>query len=1564
MPSAWEQEILGDNASSQRLQMLLMYLIVAASVLLAYGLGCLGFSGAWPTLLLAVLFHLWRVRVARLTQVAVQRAALLATRRRAMSGAESAEWLNFLVNRWWAFSAESIQSAVKRSLDYQLQQRRPGFLQSISLERFSLGEDTPCVRELRSFETTEADQSLMSATWANAGRPPQEVYRSSKYRLVLEAQLELQCDQFRMDFATRISRLGLGPTVSFGQLSLSGRLQLCVQLDLTARFPHVAMVTAAFKERPDVWFSLRITRAVNVAFVPVLRQWLRQAVEESLTTAMVDPGELVLYASQDPMAPLAADPADPDASPAAAGARPIRGVLTVTLRISKASAGSASPAKKSSEATGEAVDTVEDADAASSGIRICTISLGKEQRLVSREFPAGSACTQAASFFVRDLASEELHIHLKSKSLFGGVAPVAKWIVPLNEQPLKSTKIVQIAEVQRSSSLNAQLEYTELPDLKLESVQPTQVYSVSGALFIKVHGASNLLGMDRTGQSDPYCVVFVNRRKIGSTSYVKQTKNPKFNGEFNAFVADYTKTTVSFFLYDYDGRNALRDDFLGACHVTLQKENSTLLFHQLPLGYSVAKHGQVASNNMGNLLFSIVFRPVPSVAKSELAKANSGQLTDTELMNLQCADASNNRASVSSEEGAKRDGTADDSYSMNAGAYLAKGLGVMEFNLLGAKELMAMDRGGTSDPFVELRIGDEMLFRSKVSKATLEPRWNEWVTTRCPRQGEQLKVTVWDKDRIGKDFLGDLLLTLEEIRALSDSASTRWFNLSGKSIRSGQIELGCKIVSEGLAGAAVEKSSAKSKSSDRMTSSLPTGPGLNFTLHSARNLLGGKSVDAFVKVTSSANAAAEIFRTRTEDKSDRPYWGQKFSAAMGTEPIVFSVNSKSSFGKNDCIGSVELNLEAIACLSTATEPVWHKLTDEKGQQTGELCLECTMSSEPTADASAAAASSSKSKYVDKSVEGRPVTFSLVAGKKLMAADLGGTSDPFVRVTIGNRLLYKSQIVKGSLNPQWNEEFTVPVPKKHAVTFTVMDYDAVGKNDYLGEVSLDPVTASTLGETWYQLTGPKVKSGEILLSCRLPESTVTSADLDEEIDVDNELVPPSEVFEDATVAADSESAQAAAAEQPDVAPHRGIPSMSASSTDASPASPPAPTKAASGRQKTAQKSPSYIELTIVSGSNLMAADFGGTSDPYVVATVAGRRVHKTRVCRSTLNPVWRESVHLPLPDQGHLLRLATYDKDPVGKDDFLGEISLTRDNLLQMCQLKDDSMLKLAGKNVTSGHLLVRCRRSPGVNVGRDASGANVNKAAAAAAGSQPNPPSSFSEDLQQLTPAPSVSGSATVATSGGSVTPIDGGIATGDSRSTMELLNPGDSVSIGEDAAPAATGGTFQCDLLSLSGIQKLPRGERIYIKIKGDTSRRGGIGGRDLYKTRSYDLPASPDGVLNLDSAESFRLNADSLSTLSVLLKSSNKHKNIDLSSHSVPNLVARAGGPPVGVALPECGASLALRLTMLPPASDGSGGGGSGGGFGSLLRRRAGSSKKSGFRNSAHISASSFKDETGSNV
>ncbi|CAG2163718.1 unnamed protein product, partial [Oppiella nova] len=80
---------------------------------------------------------------------------------------------------------------------------------------------------------------------------------------------------------------------------------------------------------------------------------------------------------------------------------------------------------------------------------------------------------------------------------------------------------------------------------------------------------------------------------------------------------------------------------------------------------------------------------------------------------------------------------------------------------------------------------------------------------------------------------------------------------------------------------------------------------------------------------------------------------------------------------------------------------------------------------------------------------------LVCATNLLAKDTCGTSDPYVKFKIGNKIVYKSRIVNKCLDPKWDEYFVIPIEDVfQPVLIKAYDYDFGFQDDFLGATSID------------------------------------------------------------------------------------------------------------------------------------------------------------------------------------------------------------------------------------------------------------------------------------------------------------------------------------------------------------------------------------------------------------------------------------------------------------------------------------------------------------------------------
>ncbi len=87
---------------------------------------------------------------------------------------------------------------------------------------------------------------------------------------------------------------------------------------------------------------------------------------------------------------------------------------------------------------------------------------------------------------------------------------------------------------------------------------------------------------------------------------------------------------------------------------------------------------------------------------------------------------------------------------------------------------------------------------------------------------------------------------------------------------------------------------------------------------------------------------------------------------------------------------------------------------------------------------------------------------------------------------------------------------------------------------------------------------------------------------------------------------------------------------------------------------------YLQIRMIEARGLVAADTNilgqkTSSDPYCVISLSRDRTRRsTRVINSTLNPVWDETIEMPVRLPVQFIEFDIYDKDVTGSDDYIGK----------------------------------------------------------------------------------------------------------------------------------------------------------------------------------------------------------------------------------------------------------------------------------------------------------------------
>ncbi|CAK9167836.1 unnamed protein product [Ilex paraguariensis] len=216
-----------------------------------------------------------------------------------------------------------------------------------------------------------------------------------------------------------------------------------------------------------------------------------------------------------------------------------------------------------------------------------------------------------------------------------------------------------------------------------------------------------------------------------------------------------------------------------------------------------------------------------------------------------------------------------------------------------------------------------------------------------------------------------------------------------------------------------------------------------------------------------------IQRTRTVSQASNPFWNQKFEfdEIGGGEYLKIKCSLEETFGE-ESIGTARVNLEGL--IDQAIRDVWVPL--EK-VNSGELRLQIEAVRIDDYEGSKGSHGGSGTGWVE---------LVLIEAKDLVAADLRGTSDPYVRVHYGN-LKRSTKVMYRTLTPQWNQTLEFP-DDGSPLLLHVKDHNALLPKSSIGDcvVEYHRLPPNQMSDKWIPLQGVKRGEIHIQITRKVPE----------------------------------------------------------------------------------------------------------------------------------------------------------------------------------------------------------------------------------------------------------------------------------------------------------------------------------------------------------------------------------------------------------------------------------------------------------------------------------------------
>ncbi|XP_059056230.1 multiple C2 and transmembrane domain-containing protein-like isoform X1 [Achroia grisella] len=417
----------------------------------------------------------------------------------------------------------------------------------------------------------------------------------------------------------------------------------------------------------------------------------------------------------------------------------------------------------------------------------------------------------------------------------------------------------------------------------------------------------------------------------------------------------------------------------------------------------------------------------------------------------------------------------------------------LRIHLKRGQNLVAMDKNGllsgTSDPYVKFKVGGRLLHKSKIVYRDLNPVWDECFTVPIedPFQPVQLKVFDYDWG-LQDDFMGSCQIDLTALELGRSQDLVLCLRDQHKPTQDmGEIVLNVTLwpKSQEDKDQYLLKNTRLSDVNKRLKAQIWSSV-VTIVLVEAKNLppmdLDTRSSDPYCKF----RLGNEKYKSKVVWKTLHPSWLEQFDFHLYDDQeqiLEVTVWDKDKQTKDDFLGKCTIDLSKLE--REITHSIWQDLEDGNGQIFLLLTISGTTQSETITDLS----SYRENPRDIANMEHRYTWYRLnetssgvgwlcvkvYGAKGLAAADLGGKSDPFCVLELGNARLQTHTEYK-TLTPNWMKIFTFTVKDICSyLEVTVYDEDHDHKVEFLGKLSV-PILSIRNGEKrWYALKDKKMRA---------------------------------------------------------------------------------------------------------------------------------------------------------------------------------------------------------------------------------------------------------------------------------------------------------------------------------------------------------------------------------------------------------------------------------------------------------------------------------------------------------
>ncbi|QUC19670.1 uncharacterized protein UV8b_03911 [Ustilaginoidea virens] len=451
---------------------------------------------------------------------------------------ESLEWINSFMVKFWPIYQPVLAQTIINSVDQVLSSATPAFLDSLKLKTFTLGSKPPRMEHVRTYPKTEDDIVLMDWKFSFTPNDTADMTaRQVKNKINPKVVLEIRIGK---------AMISKGLDVIVEDMSFSGIMRLKIKLQIP--FPHVERVEMCFLERPKIDYVCKPLGGDNfgfdINFIPGLESFILEQIHGNLAPMMYAPNVFPIEIAK----MLAGTPVDQAV-----------GVLALTLHGAQG--------LKNSDNFAGTVDPY------------ASISFSRRQELARTKTVQDNANPRwnETHYLIVTSFNDTLDIQVFDKNEFRkskelGVATFRlEELEELNVHENERLEVIGDGKARGVVSCDLRffpvLQSETLPDGKVAPPPDSN----QGILRFTVEQAKDLDGTrSLVGLLNPYAVMFLNGKTVHQTKKLKRTNNPIWdNGSKEILITDRRKAKLGVTIKD--DRGLISDPDLGKYQIKLDE---------------------------------------------------------------------------------------------------------------------------------------------------------------------------------------------------------------------------------------------------------------------------------------------------------------------------------------------------------------------------------------------------------------------------------------------------------------------------------------------------------------------------------------------------------------------------------------------------------------------------------------------------------------------------------------------------------------------------------------------------------------------------------------------------------------------------------------------------------------------------------------------------------------------------------------------------------------------------------------------------------------------------------